>query len=771
MKRIDQNTVEFLQLLAPGKSRTDGRIACGMVLSGQAFAEFSDEERRIIWSRMQDFDGLIPSLYTFFEDFKYLETCAHCVKRLCGPIGISIWQTMSSIFIPSSCSAEGAVNPEVTESLIQTSESNFRRQPATDMERLESGYLQLWLYTMRHYTLMPPDPKRDDDLLAKSTRAKPDERAIYEMAELAHRLGFQSTEINAIIRSSPDHQIARSALLQARKPDRYRYDSQTFDALVDQIVSCFAKATPDQSEHHQTLLADSAMKLKARAGEPQTRTHKQDAPLLFLDRLHANVEVADNITSFFVRRCVYFAFFGKSARFSASNTSQVRDTGPNQGGGGMPLSPMFVEEDDRRISHTPASHAHLPHEGAGGGAQDRAVGVGEERHGSETQQAMQIGREDDTQRRRRRNFQIRRSPSRPVDGMDQGPMELDYPNGRNQDQIMLDQRSLPAENCILVNPQSQPGPVDQATVTTPLYHIQAEDSRSDCTRVSMDAVPLAEGPEKRAPAEDAVDREVQRVSPEPEASNISINSQATRESLDEFLAGLRRAQEEQGQLEKRLADERLHEELTLSDQPPAEETPRLDPSQSSSENRPSESVGEDATAAPNTVTNEVPAELVNLRALEPVIEETNSTPPPAKTSSEDLRVHASSAADHTPSRTAEGQVSQRHIEIQLWSLERGEWKRSDRIHIDPSDPSLMERVARKYLWKNYSLYDRNLHSLRPAQCFRAATADGSNALFVVSEHEENKLVAEGRLVKEKSLLGMASRVLDRVQDGRNTRGS
>lgn len=80
MKKIDLDTVDALQLLAPGKSRTDAKTACGLILSGQAFAEFRDEERRIIWNRMKDFDGLIPSLYTFFEDFKYLESCAHCVK-------------------------------------------------------------------------------------------------------------------------------------------------------------------------------------------------------------------------------------------------------------------------------------------------------------------------------------------------------------------------------------------------------------------------------------------------------------------------------------------------------------------------------------------------------------------------------------------------------------------------------------------------------------------------------------------------------------------
>lgn len=70
-----------------------------------------------------------------------------------------------------------------------------------------------------------PDLKSDDELLAKSTRAKPNKRAIYKMAKLAHQLGFQSTEIDTLIKCSPDHQIARSALLQARKPNRYRYNS------------------------------------------------------------------------------------------------------------------------------------------------------------------------------------------------------------------------------------------------------------------------------------------------------------------------------------------------------------------------------------------------------------------------------------------------------------------------------------------------------------------------------------------------------------------
>jgi hypothetical protein len=162
MKKIDPDTVDALQLLAPGKSRIDTKTARGLVLGGQAFAEFSDEERKVIWNRLANF--VVPSLYTFFEDFKYLESCAHCVKRLFSSSSESVWKTMSSMFVPYSGS-------EMEERLIQTSESTFRREPATDAERLDMGYLQIWLYAMRRYPLMPPDPKSDDNFLAKSSRA------------------------------------------------------------------------------------------------------------------------------------------------------------------------------------------------------------------------------------------------------------------------------------------------------------------------------------------------------------------------------------------------------------------------------------------------------------------------------------------------------------------------------------------------------------------------------------------------------------------------
>ena len=161
---------------------------------------------------MKNFDRLIPSLYTFFEDFKYLESCVHCIKQLYGPSTKSVWEAMRLIFIPSSDSG-------TEESVIQTSECTFRHQCATYMEYFETGYLQVWLYAIRYYPLMPPDLKKDDDLLAKPACTKANVRVIYKIAELTCQLRFKSPEIDVLINSSPDHQIAQAALLQARKPN------------------------------------------------------------------------------------------------------------------------------------------------------------------------------------------------------------------------------------------------------------------------------------------------------------------------------------------------------------------------------------------------------------------------------------------------------------------------------------------------------------------------------------------------------------------------
>jgi hypothetical protein len=103
------------------------------------------------------------------------------------------------------------------------------------------------------------------------------------------------------------------------------------------------------------------------------------------------------------------------------------------------------------------------------------------------------------------------------------------------------------------------------------------------------------------------------------------------------------------------------------------------------------------------------------------------------------------------------------VEITFWSYEREDWRLSDHLEVAPSDPSPVERVAKKYTRKDYSLYDKNMQSLSPAQCYRAATNDGNNAIFIISAHEEAQLAADGRFVNDRKILSLVSQVLDQPE--------
>lgn len=71
-----------LELKAPRYSSQDTRTIQGQLLSGEIFGAFTLEERQAIWEQLRSFDGLIPSLFSFSEDVKYLLACADCMKRL-----------------------------------------------------------------------------------------------------------------------------------------------------------------------------------------------------------------------------------------------------------------------------------------------------------------------------------------------------------------------------------------------------------------------------------------------------------------------------------------------------------------------------------------------------------------------------------------------------------------------------------------------------------------------------------------------------------------
>lgn len=121
---------------------------------------------------------------------------------------------------------------------------------------------------MRHYPEMARDPQRRNTL-AKASSEKADEAVIYDMARLSRKLGFHSTQITELIDQSPDRQIARAALLKARKPRRYRYNLAQLEDLVSRISLCFSKAiVSEEEETAEELIIKKPADCRTRCGLP-----------------------------------------------------------------------------------------------------------------------------------------------------------------------------------------------------------------------------------------------------------------------------------------------------------------------------------------------------------------------------------------------------------------------------------------------------------------------------------------------------------------------
>jgi hypothetical protein len=60
---------------------------------------------------------------------------------------------------------------------------------------------------------------------------------------------------------------------------------------------------------------------------------------------------------------------------------------------------------------------------------------------------------------------------------------------------------------------------------------------------------------------------------------------------------------------------------------------------------------------------------------------------------------------------------------------------ADILLVDPSDPSEVERVAKKYMRKRIRLFDTELNILTPRGCFEAALVDGTNTVLLIPQAE------------------------------------
>ncbi|KAJ5110830.1 hypothetical protein N7532_001365 [Penicillium argentinense] len=343
MYRLDAASVRALELKAPGACDGEARGLYGRVCAGEILSAFSGEQRQAIWSRIRaaTVDCLVPSLSGFFNNLKHLKLVADSVKWL---VRLERRETIQSALEDSFSDADHGNNL----CLVQMSSSSFRSVSGSDIDWVDVVYKALWLYALREYLEIPAEPKKK---LAGPRSGQVNEKVLFEFASLAYKLGFRSERIQDLLQRDPDREIARRLLLTARKSDRFRYHNleRCVTGVTEWIKSAQAIRDGDDTDE-----GEDQVRLPNRSGIPNLPDQARDKSYLFLDKLHADVVCGPTLTSLFIQRSMYFAFFGKQISVDAvdvnsiykeqATTDQPRP-GPEQSAGGHPRPELMIVDE------------------------------------------------------------------------------------------------------------------------------------------------------------------------------------------------------------------------------------------------------------------------------------------------------------------------------------------------------------------------------------------------------------------------------------------
>ncbi|KAK5163303.1 hypothetical protein LTR04_002628 [Oleoguttula sp. CCFEE 6159] len=305
--------------------RDDDEIRSRME-DGRLFPTVTDRAVRAkLLHNMQQVEGRIPSLHTFFEDTKYLEPCAKVVKALLPPrFKGSVREAIEQRYTGRD-QTPGYTTVQIDEY------TNERVAAAEERSNVELGYRQLWLFAMRHFPrLSGINPRKD------AGRPKPNVELRLELlprfAKLACLLGFDSPEIAKMQSRDPVESMIQEFLRKARPPDLYANDPSSFDGDVEQICAIVKRTHPRPLDHAPPATTDdiTPQPLLHRCGRPFEQSHASDRRHLFLKPVYGsqtNEVPKKYLSSFGVKQDVFFAFFGRpSGVFDAGLAKRPQET-------------------------------------------------------------------------------------------------------------------------------------------------------------------------------------------------------------------------------------------------------------------------------------------------------------------------------------------------------------------------------------------------------------------------------------------------------------
>ncbi|KAH6884966.1 hypothetical protein B0T10DRAFT_462662 [Thelonectria olida] len=290
---VDTTAIQTFELRCPGLSQLDCRHIKQAIINGEVFKTLTDDvKRKQILERAQQVKYLIPSIHTLQKDFKYLRPCTDVLRQLVLGKSQIPFSTQTIAF----------------DALRRGNNSSI------DSETIFFSQMKLlYLHIMQNIVeLSGENPLMEDDEVAPAKRIY-DQRAWSRLASKASRLGFRSDEISRLVSLDPDRLVALRALNDARPPSEYEYGNTKLEEFISSITQIFQQAQRRESVGPRLPVFTTSgvgEPLPRRCGRHYSRAYSEDRSFLTEDVFRRQIEKGNDITSLFVRKSVFNAFWG-----------------------------------------------------------------------------------------------------------------------------------------------------------------------------------------------------------------------------------------------------------------------------------------------------------------------------------------------------------------------------------------------------------------------------------------------------------------------------
>ena len=305
--QLDARTVEILQGRCPAFIEDQNFIESR---KSSIFTAVTDSEKREeLWAQILSIDYIIPSLYTFLEDTKYLEPCAKIMKRL---LPTKFKGTIHQAF-------EKLHNGQRNLQLQVTEASSHDEEQESVSVSHWKAYRQLWLFTMRHFPEMIGNTPRKDATRTHFSRSRTELIWWNGIVELAIACGYSDVEKPFSNLMDADTEMAKDFLRRVRPPS-YGFSSMDFDRKAKDIVSLIQGTESQGDANHQvTSMRACPGDLAHRCGVPFEKSFEYDRRFMFITEIYDSEQVQTSLTSFAVKRNMFWNFFGRLESESTGN--------------------------------------------------------------------------------------------------------------------------------------------------------------------------------------------------------------------------------------------------------------------------------------------------------------------------------------------------------------------------------------------------------------------------------------------------------------------